>query len=233
MSHHDLPPAAAQILNRIRKDYAVAFNPMRVHDRELQILQIENLEPLLAGQDPFKEISSFPFWVKVWESSMVLANFFSSQPAPKPGQHLLELGAGLGVPGFFAALQGYQVTLSDFDPLILDFQRVTAAANGLDTMEFRIIDWTKPPVLAPFDTIIGAEILFRDDFFAPLLALFEKMLAPGGQIFLAHDARRKSLPIFMALAQEKWNIAGKPVKITSGEESLTIILNRLTLKQGS
>ncbi|MEJ2033967.1 MAG: methyltransferase, partial [Deltaproteobacteria bacterium] len=157
MEPQELPGRAADIYKQIRKKYQVAFEPLRVRDKELQLLQVTDLEALLGGKDPFQNVSDFPFWVKLWESSLVLADLIAQLP-PAPGQSLLELGAGLGAPGLVAAANGYQVTLSDFEPIILDFQRVSAAASGLTGVHFELIDWQKPPDLPRFDLIIGAEI---------------------------------------------------------------------------
>jgi protein N-lysine methyltransferase METTL21A len=229
MEARELPGRAADIYKQIRKKYQVAFEPLRVRDKELQLLQITDLEPLLGGKDPFQNVSDFPFWVKLWESSMVLADLMAVTP-PKPKQTLLELGAGLGAPGLVAAASGYQVTLSDFDPLILDFQRVSAAASGLTGVGFQLVDWQQPPDLPPFDTIIGAEILFREEFFGPLLKVFRKLLAPGGEIYLAHDVRRKSLIPFLHLAEKEYEIVARTRKLSSAEETLTIMINRLRLR---
>jgi predicted nicotinamide N-methyase len=226
MEPQELPGRAADIYKQIRKKYQVAFEPLRVRDKELQLLQVTDLEALLGGKDPFQNVSDFPFWVKLWESSLVLADLIAQLP-PAPGQSLLELGAGLGAPGLVAAANGYQVTLSDFEPIILDFQRVSAAASGLTGVHFELIDWQKPPDLPRFDLIIGAEILFREDFFAPLLQVFSKLLTPDGVVYLAHDVRRKSLPAFLKLAEKDYEIGVSKRRLTSEEETLTIIVNRL------
>jgi len=122
------------------------------------------------------------------------------------------------------------VTLSDFDELILDFQRVSAAASGLDGVKFSFIDWTKPPELAPFDTIIGAEILFRDDLLDPLLRLFDRLLAPGGTIYLAHDRGRKTLYSFLDKAGNSYTIMARKVDLAADGETKTVVLNRLRKK---
>jgi len=222
----DLPGKAADILKGIRKQYQVAFEPLSLKGKDLQILQVKDIEPLLAGKDPFKDTEDFPFWIKLWEASMVLAHTIAGLP-PQPGQTLLELGAGLAAPGLVAAAVGYQVTLSDYEPVILDFQRVSAAASGLTGVEFKILDWKKPPQLPPFDTIIGAEILFRAEFFEPLLNIFDRLLAPGGTIYMAHDMRRKSLNQFLQLAEKDYEIAFSTKKLKTPEESITIVVNRL------
>jgi len=228
MDPAQLPEKHYARLREIRKNYKVDFEPLRLRGKEIQLLQVTDLEPLLAGKDPFEDVESFPFWVKLWEAAMVLADLMLTTPPTQEGQTLLELGAGLGAPGLAAALAGYRVTLTDYEPHILDFQRVSAAATGIKGMECRLLDWLKPPTLPRFNTIIGAEILFREEFFAPLLNIFRSLLADQGVIYLAHDARRKSLPKFLQLAEKEYEIATNARKMHSDDKDLTIIVNRLT-----
>ncbi len=228
MDPTQLPEKQYARLREIRKNYKVDFAPLRLRGKEIQLLQVTDLESLLAGKDPFQNVEDFPFWVKLWEAAMVLADLMLTTPPTKKGQTLLELGAGLGAPGLAAALAGYRVTLTDYEPHILDFQRVSAAATWLKGVECRMLDWLKPPDLPRFDTIIGAEILFREDFFAPLLNIFRALLADQGVIYLAHDARRKSLPKFLRLAEKEYEIATNARTMRSEDKELTIIVNRLT-----
>ncbi|MCX5865282.1 MAG: methyltransferase [Deltaproteobacteria bacterium] len=228
MDPTQLPEKQYARLREIRKNYKVDFEPLHLRGKEIQLLQVTDLEPLLGGKDPFADVESFPFWVKLWEAAMVLADLMLTNPPTREGQTLLELGAGLGAPGLAAALAGYRVTLTDYEPHILDFQRVSAAATGLKGVECRMLDWLKPPDLPRFDTLIGAEILFREEFFAPLLNIFRSLLADQGVIYLAHDARRQSLPKFLRLAEKEYEIATNARKMRSDDKELTIIVNRLT-----
>jgi len=229
MNTNKLPEKVAKQLREIRKKYKVAFEPLTIKDYSIELLQVSDLEALLGGKDPFKNVSEFPFWIKLWEASIVLANVVISLE-PKSDQRLLELGAGLGAPGLVAAAHGFKVTLSDYENHILDFQRVSAAKSGLQGVEHRIIDWTKPPSIPQFETIIGAEVIFRDDLFKPLLEVFKKYLAPNGVIYLAHDHRRKSLYKFMELAGDDFKIMAKKVAVSSTDKEQIIILNRLERK---
>jgi protein N-lysine methyltransferase METTL21A len=226
MKTDQLPEKAYEKLRKIRRKYQVDFEPLKLRDIEVQILQVTDLESILAGKDPFKDVQNFPFWIRLWEASMLLADLIAST-APPENNSLLELGAGLGAPGLAAAASGYDVTLSDYEPHILDFQRVSAAASGLNDINFQILDWKKIPKMEMFNTIIGAEILFRDEFFEPLLNLFNQLLCPGGVIYLAHDIRRKSLPKFLLKAEKDYEIAVSTRKMKSEDEEITIIINRL------
>lgn len=229
MDIRTFPEEERNIYNRIKARYKLTFDRFTVGEKTLHLLKIADIEEFLDGKDPFADVSEFPFWVKLWEAAMVLSYIMSKLPDPQ-GKTLLELGAGLGAPGLAAAAAGFDVTISDYEDIIMDFQKVSAAASGISNVTFTHLDWLNPPELTPFDVLAGAEILFREEFFTPLLQVFNKYLKPGGSIYLAHDATRKSLPLFLDLAQKDFHITiGKQV-IKKQDRNITIIVNRLTRK---
>lgn len=220
-----------EIYNRLRARYKLTFDRLKVGNDTLRLLKIADLEEFLDGKDPFANVSEFPFWIKLWEAARVLAHMLHGLP-PGDGRRLLELGAGLGAPGLAAAANGYAVTVSDYEDIILDFQRVSAAASGLaDRVHCTMLDWLQPPEMEPYDILAGAEILFREEFFQPLLDIFATYLKPDGVIYLAHDARRQSLPKFLERAGENFEIDGKVKTIRKDNKEVTIILNRLRRKR--
>ncbi len=230
MDIRTLPEPERKLYNTIKSRYKLTFDRLKVGDTTLRLLKIADIEELLEGKDPFAKVSEFPFWVKLWEAAMVLSYVMHRLPDPR-GKSVLELGAGLGAPGLAAAAAGFDVTISDYEELIMDFQRVSAAASGLNSVTFAHLDWLNPPDLAPFDFLIGAEILFREDFFIPLLNVFKKYLKPEGFIYLAHDATRRSLPIFLDLAKKDFDITLAKQVIKKQGQTITILVNRLSRKK--
>jgi len=226
MDPQTLPAQAKSLYDAIKKQYRVTFEPLAIGDIRLHLLKITDLEQILDGKDPLKDVSDFPFWIRLWEAAIVLSEFVASQDLGQ-GTRVLELGAGLGAPGLTAAAHGCAVTLSDYEDLILDFERVSAAASGLDQVGFQILDWLDPPEMEQYDVILGAEILFREEFFQPLLNVLDRALKPDGVIYLAHDLRRKSLAPFLKLAEKKYRIAAQKKKLRSLEEDREILLTRL------
>lgn len=230
MDIQNLPAQERQIYDRIRAKYRLTFDRLKIGGNNLRLLKIADLAEFLDGKDPFANVSEFPFWVRLWDAAMVLAYVLGSQK-DVAGKQLLELGAGLGAPGLAAAAAGYQVTISDYEDIIMDFQRVSAAASGLKGINFIHLDWLAPPDLGRFDVLVGAEILFRESFFMPLLRIFKQYLQKDGMIFLAHDATRQSLPKFLQIAQQDFDISLKKQTITRDGKERTIILNRLRHKR--
>lgn len=230
MDIRTLPERERDIYNKIKKQYKLTFDKLKVEEDVIRLLKVADLEEFLGGKDPFANVSEFPFWIRLWDAAMILAYVLHSLPEPN-GKRLLELGAGLGAPGLAAAAVGFDVTISDYEEIILDFQQVSAAASGLHEVQFTLLDWLNPPELEPFDVLAGAEILFREEFFQPLLTVFNRYLKPDGVIFLAHDARRKSLPKFLQLAQKDFDIAVNKQVIKKDGGETTILVNRLRRKK--
>ena len=88
MSNPPLPPATKEILRRLRRRYRTGFDTLRLRGRELQVLQVVDIEPLLNGRDPFADVSSFPFWVRLWEAALLLADLMLAQPVPAGGRRV-------------------------------------------------------------------------------------------------------------------------------------------------
>lgn len=214
------------LYNNLKKHYSLHFESLRVGDSTIHLLKPSDVEELLDGQDPFSDNCTFPFWAKLWESSIVLANLLVALPA-REGNRLLELGAGLGLPGIAASVAGYDAVLTDNDQVILDFQQVSAAANENQRTEHQLFDWKNPSQMEPFDLIVGAEVLANEEIVDPLLDICKNYLIKDGTIYLAHDIKRKCLPIFLRKAEKDFHIGSKKQSIRRDGTIVDILINRL------
>lgn len=226
MDPQTLPTYERTLYNTIKDRYKVAFEPLKIREHKLQLLKITDLEQILDGKDPLKDVSTFPFWIRLWEAAIVLSEFIAGLPRDKETT-MLELGAGLGAPGLTAAAAGFQVTLTDYEELILDFERINAAASKLQNVQFAMLDWLHPPEMPRYDVIVGAEILFREEFFEPLLGILRKALKPEGVVYFAHDIKRRSLEPFLKMAEKEYSISASRRKLKSLDEDKVILLTRL------
>ena len=228
MDPQTLPAEAQELYQRIKQQYRVGFESLKLEDNlQLHLLKITDIEQMLEGKDPLKNPSEFPFWVRLWEAAVVLSRFMVNL-RPAPGTTVLELGAGLGAPGLTAAALGCAVTLTDYEDIILDFGRVSAAASKLDQVQFAFLDWLDPPEMERYDIILGAEVLFRDEFFQPLLAVLRRALKLDGVVYLAHDMKRKSVRPFLQLAEKEYAISASKRVLKSLDQEKEILLTRLT-----
>jgi predicted nicotinamide N-methyase len=172
--------------------------PVGVEGKRLEIYGIGNWDRFVSelaekGEEYIKE---FPFWIKFWEASFVLADDLVRCPL-KPGSEVLEIGAGMGLTGLFLAAHGHRVTITDFDEDVLALLSLNAGHNGLNTVTVRRLDWLDPDLTGTFDVICGSEVVYQERFFAPMISLFHRYLKPSGVVHLAHNMRHECIAKFI------------------------------------
>ena len=227
-----------QLLELVSARHAVHFEAVRIGEGVLECLQLSDMEAYieqrlnLPSPEVVPEagtgtgIDALPLWAKLWPASLPLAMYLRGV-VPGPGERVLEVGAGLGLAGLFAARRGFSVVLSDIAPEALIFARINVLRNGLgDMVRVRSLDFTKAdhsdadhskqglsgshPESYPerYDRIIGSEVLYLESFFEPLLRFFRTHLAstPTAEILLSANAGRRSIKFFAA-AKEFFHIS--------------------------
>lgn len=164
---------------------------------------------LETTQEQFGDDERMPYWAILWPASIALAEFLV-ECVDLEGKRVLELGAGLAVPGLAAARAGAQVIATDWFEEPLEFVQSSARLNGI-TIETRQIDWRYPPEELQFDLIVGADLLYERRNHEAILACMEALLAPNGVAVLA-DPVRHMTPTFIALAEARgWSCSAQRV----------------------
>lgn len=226
MDIRTLPEPEQQRYNRLRDKYSLHFSSHQFGDNRLRLLRVGDIGELLDGDDPFADVGKFPFWAVLWDSSLVLAETLA-RTAPCRGGRLLDLDAGLGLAGLAAATAGFETVLTSGQETALDFQRVSAAASGITRVQHCRVDLANPEITGSFEIIAGAELLSRAETVEPVLALCKRSLEEGGTIFLAHDPKRKYLPVFLEAAEPDFAIGAKLQRVQRQGEEREVLVNRL------
>jgi predicted nicotinamide N-methyase len=212
-------PGSPGALARIEARFALESAPLSLGEIELTLPELADPLPYIEermarGQGGADDL---PYWTKVWPAARALGLLAAALPLD-PAQPVLELGAGLALPGLVAAARGQHVVLTDLDPDALEFARAAAELSGLgERVEVRALDWTAPPAdLGRFSTILGAEILYQPALYPRLVDLLEAVLAPGGRIYLSHQ-ERPFLISFFQMARERFTIR-RSERVLRGED---------------
>jgi predicted nicotinamide N-methyase len=129
-----------------------------------------------------------PYWADLWPASRMLTKSILRETWT-PGLRALEVGCGLGLPGIAALAMGLRVTFSDYDATALRFAADNARANGFDSFDTLQIDWRYPPQNVQFPIILASDLIYEIRNVAPLVALIQKMLEPGGVCLLTDQDR--------------------------------------------
>lgn len=222
----------AQMLEQnLRQRYELEWIEARVRDLSLKILQIKDLETFLVQQIEAGTFSleNFPYWAMVWEASLVLADFLVTQE-PVPDREILELGAGLGFVGLFAAARGHRVTLTDNHPDALAFARLNVNANNLTQATVQFLDWHHPELSHPYDWLVGSDLLYEPKNYARLAEVCNRFLAPDGRVYLTAEIRGPGPRAFFDLVKERFVVRFQKKILRTGEDSKKILFFELYRK---
>ncbi len=171
-----------------------------------------------------------PLWVELWPSSLALARWLWEGPDLK-GSSVLELGAGLGLPGVAAAMKGARVLQTDHMAEAMELARETASLNGVRGLRTAVADWRSFGITEVFDYIIGSDILYHPELNPYLKKIFSTNLRPGGQIIMADAGRIDSLAFVRQLLLEGWQVLEEHLPVTQEPFDYRISVYRITPPQ--
>jgi len=207
--------------------YETTTTDIRVGDKSLTFLQIQNMETVVEEllKPGKREEGERPFWAKIWESSVLLAHVLSRIPV-KSDVSMLELGCGMGVAGLFAAAFGHDTILTDINEEALAFARANATLNGLKKTRIIRLDWGSDRLAQSFDVIFGSDILYTDGSYSLLIEFLKTHLKPAGRVILAVSGFI-SAATFFEEAEPVFKITKKNFALRSDARSHSIFLYTL------
>jgi methyltransferase-like protein 23 len=129
-----------------------------------------------------------PCWSDVWPAARALARHIWSGPE-LTGSTVLELGAGVGLPGVACGLKGASVAFSDFQPLALELCEQNARLNQLTDYRLLLEDWRAFSSRERFDLVLASDIAYEPRLLPHLKAAMLQSVEIGGAIYLTHDHR--------------------------------------------
>jgi predicted nicotinamide N-methyase len=170
---------------------------------EVRVLQPSEAAEL-PDDGPVEWAPLVPYWSVLWRSGVALGRELSAGPR-LDGQHVVELGCGLGVPSLVAARAGASVLATDGDEEALEMVERNARENGLERVETALVGWGTADHLAaraPFDLVLAADVLYEDSSVALLLELLPRL----GRDVLVADPGRPAASEFLEQAGDHWSV---------------------------
>jgi predicted nicotinamide N-methyase len=167
--------------------------------RELVLLRPPSADELI-DEAAFDAEEFLPYWAELWPSGVTLAQTVAQLELRDA--RVLELGAGLGLPSFAAALRGADVLATDWADDAVALLRLNAARNGIRLRSERV-RWDEPDALvaeAPWDLVLGADLLYEQRNAAQLLELLPRL---GADVLLAEPGRPFARPFLAAFDAEE------------------------------
>jgi predicted nicotinamide N-methyase len=188
------------------------LTPVRVAGRDWVVEHPRSAEELI-DEDAFARDERLPYWAELWPSARALAEALAGRPLA--GRRVLELGCGVGLPAVVALAAGADVLATDWYPEALLFARrnsLRATGRILPTL---LVDWRAPPAelvaRAPFDLVVGADLLYEPRNGRALAALMPRLLPPGGEALIADPRRPDAAYLLDPLRAAGWAHAQQDV----------------------
>jgi methyltransferase-like protein 23 len=211
-----LPPGLAAQLPLELVDLAIG-------GRSWRVLTVRDQDALLDLADQLEHV---PYGFLLWESAIALAELLTQHAEWVAGKRVLELGAGLGLPGLVARSLGAEVWQTDHEPHALALAQINATQNSVEGLRHFLADWTAWEHTVQYDLILGADILYERAMQPHLAPIFARNLAPGGRLLLADPSRPQALTFVADLEKQGWRF-----EITMQTISLPLV-NRTALLLG-
>lgn len=176
--------------------------PLTLAGRSWGIVAARDHASLMAVIDNFV---AFPFGLLLWESAVALADALAEQREKVAGKSVLELGAGVGLPGIVARYLGAApVRQTDHITETLSLCRLNAERNGVSGIDLALANWDAWTDTETYDLIIASDVIYERAAHAALTAILDRNLKPGGRALFA-DPGRQDTPLFLgALAAAGW-----------------------------
>ncbi len=215
-------------LESFHKEYETDILKLTIRDRSFSFLLPKSIDRFVDPDDVFHD---FPLWSKIWEASIVLADYLAGITA-EPEKRFLEIGTGLGVAGIVASSFGRQVTMTEYNTDALNFVHANAQINlPLHDSKLEVIklDWNMPQLEGSFDYIVGSEVIYHERDFQPIFGLFKTYLRPGGEVILAERVRKTSLEFFRQM-QQFFHISAQKKTLRSEHEEVRVMLCRMQIR---
>lgn len=199
-------------------DLAISGRPFRFHVPR-------TIERFIDPEDP---LHNFPLWSKIWEASLLLGSKMAARAVCR-GEHLIELGAGLGVAGLVAAAFGHDITITEFDPHALAFLEANRLENQCNTARVRRLDWNHLDLDEHFKVILGSELIYKESDFKTMRTLFRTLLKSDGEVLLAGEIRQTN-KAFLDCMQSEFHIQIAKQTLRSETQAIPLLLIRMVPK---
>ena len=166
-----------------------------------------------AAADPEQNL---PYWAELWPSGVALAAQITRHPEIVRGKRVLELGCGLGVTAIAALRAGADLLVTDYAPEALALCSLNALDQVGRTPGTLRVNWRDPsPALLDaagdgFPVVLAADVLYERRDVEPLLTLCERLVAPGGELWLAEPGRPPAAGFRESIQDRGWSAEGEP-----------------------
>ena len=164
----------------------------------------------------------FPYWARLWPAARALSQFIATNIHLIADKNVLELAAGLGLPGLLAAHYARKVILSDYVPESVVMMQASVAINDSTNVTCRQLDWYQLPPHLNADVLLLSDINYDPAAFEILFKMLLEFLNKGTTIILSTPQRLMAGPFVARLLP--FSIRQEEIEIVSEERTFVTLL---------
>lgn len=198
--------------------------PIKLHEfqggLQLHVPDPDKVKPTYDALVAINPATAFPFWAKIWPSSLALTSFLRREPQWIASKHVLEIGAGIGLPSFSLAKDALSLVISDHSPEAVSLMEKNIQSLGLTHARAMYLDWNHFPSNLFADTVLFSDINYDPEQFEALITLVQQLLKKAVTIVIATPERISAVSFALQLEPyvirsmlETVDIADQPIDI--------------------
>ena len=158
--------------------------------------QVKEVYVSMLNLDPN---TPFPFWAKLWPSSIALFDVLKAHPHLIQNKHVLEIGAGIGLPSLMLAPITKSIQISDYDKEAVALIQKNIEHLQLQNAEALQLDWKNVPENLNPEVVILSDVNYDPAQFDTLITLIDKFMRQGSTIILSTPQRIMASPFVLKL----------------------------------
>jgi len=167
--------------------------PITLHDfpggLQLHVPDPEKVKSTYEEMIAIDPDTAFPFWARIWPSSLALTAFFQKEPHWIASKHVLEIGAGIGLPSFSICREAQSLVISDHSREAVALMEKNIQNLELTNAKAMYLDWNDFPPDLSANTVLFSDINYDPAQFEALQSLIKQLLDKGTTIFIATPER--------------------------------------------
>ena len=141
----------------------------------------------------------FPFWSKLWPSSIALLDVLKAHPHLIQNKHVLEIGAGIGLPSLMMAGIAKSIQISDYDKEAVALLQKNIEYLQIQNAEALQLNWNAIPENIQPDVVLLSDVNYDPAQFDTLITLINKFMRQGSTIILSTPQRIMASPFVQKL----------------------------------
>lgn len=168
--------------------YPVTLQSISINTQRIEVFVPDNQSIIEAYKNNKQQFIS-PYWAQVWPAAIGLCHFIEDHLFYIKNKKVLELAAGLGLPGIFCARFAKQVCISDIEPAAISFMQQSVLHNKLVNVDCQVIDWNDLQGVAIPEILLLSDINYEPVQFKKLLLVIRYFLSNHCTIILSTPQR--------------------------------------------